>query len=82
MGVKRIVGQIVETLDSEKLNEKRKKEALEKLISKLEKKENILRKKINSSESEETTKKLEKKLRLCIEHRKKGGKALKGLSKK
>ena len=81
MGVKRIVGQIVETLDSEKLNKKRKKEALEKLIAKIEKKENIIKNRISSSNSEEDTKKLKKKLRLCVEHRQKGVKALKELSK-
>jgi DnaJ-domain-containing protein 1 len=81
MGVKRIVEQIIETLDSEKLGNKRKKKALEKLIAKIEDKENALKNRIKSSKSEEDTKKLEKKIMLCVEHRKKGVKALKNISK-
>lgn len=80
MRVKKIVKQLLEMMDSENSKKKRNAKYLQNLISKLEKKEKILKNSIKESHSKKDRKKLENKIRLCIEHRKKGVKALKKIS--
>ncbi len=80
MRVKNIAKQLLEMVDSEKYKKNRNAKALKKLVSKLEKKEKILKNSIKESHSKKDRKKLENKIRLCIEHRKKGVMALKSIS--
>ena len=80
MRVKKVIDRLLEVLDSEKSNKKKKIAALEKLITKLEKKERHIRRDLQSAKSKKEEKKIKSKLKLCIEHRKKGVKALKALA--
>lgn len=82
MRVKKIVGRLWEVIDSDRSNKNKKIEALEKIIEKLKKKENHLRNDLESAKSKKEAKKLKVKLKLCMEHHKKGTKALKELTGK
>jgi len=80
MHIKKIVGQLLDVLDSEKSKKKKQVKAVEKLVSKLEKKERRIKHNLKSADSKKEIKTLERKLKLCKEHHKKGIKALKEMS--
>ena len=81
MHVKRIIERLLDVMESDKSKKKERRDAIEKLISKLGKKEKRLKQKIRESTSKKDLVKWEKKLDLCVMHRKKGEDALADLTK-
>lgn len=76
MHVKKIVERLLDVIGSEETKKKKRKEAIEKLVEKLKKKEKRLKHHIRESSSKKDLVRWEKKLDLCVEHRKKGEMAL------
>lgn len=76
MHVKKIVERLLDVMESEETKKKKRKEAIEKLVEKLRKKEKRLKRNIRESSSKKDLVQWEKKLDLCVEHRKKGESAL------
>ena len=81
MQVKRIIERLLDVMESDKSKKKERRDAIEKLVAKLGKKEKRLRQKIRESTSKKDLVKWEKKLDLCVKHRKKGEDALADLAK-
>ena len=76
MHVKKIIERLLDVMGSEETKNTKRREAIEKLVEKLKKKEKRLKHHIRESISKKDLVRWEKKLDLCVEHRKKGEKAL------
>ncbi len=79
MKTKKLVKRLQELLDSEQRTQNRQIEALEKVVEKLERKEQHFREKLSLAESEEQRLKFGGKIAICQAQREKGIAAIKEL---